>query len=77
MPVKSLNYHSPQTNAEKITAANISLEFLKKEVKKLTDEQKQIRLMLLEIMDQTKTFEIIKKEDEIDEEPVKSWFWSS
>ncbi len=72
MPVKSHN------NAEKITAANISLEFLKKEVKKLTDEQKQIRLMLLEIMDQTKTFEIIKKEDdEIDEEPVKSWFWSS
>lgn len=64
----------PQSNAEKITACNISLEFLKKEVKKLTDEQKIIREMLLEIMEQTRPYEIVKKEDD---EPVKSWFWSS
>ncbi len=64
----------PQSNAEKITACNISLEFLKKEVKKLTDEQKIIREMLLEIMEQTRPYEIVKKEED---EPVKSWFWSS
>ncbi len=63
----------PQTNAEKITACNISLEFLKKEVKQLSDAQKEIRNMLLEIMEQTRPYEIVKKEDD---EPVKSWFWS-
>ena len=68
------NILQPQTNAEKITACNISLEFLKKEVKKLSDEQKEIRNMLLEIMEQTRPYEIVKKEED---EPVKSWFWSS
>ncbi len=76
MPVTSLNTHSNQSNAEKITAANISLEWLKHEVKKMTDEQQKIRLMLLEIMEQTKPYEIIK-EEETEEEPVKSWFWST
>ena len=65
----------PQTNAEKITACNISLEFLKKEVKKLTDEQKIIREMLLEIMEQTRPFQMVEAQKE-DDEPVKSWFWS-
>ncbi len=78
MPVTSLNLHSNQSNAEKITAANISLEWLKHEVKKMTDEQQKIRLMLLEIMEQTKPYEIIKEEEPVaEEEPVKSWFWSS
>ncbi len=75
MPVKSLNLHNNQTNAEKITAANISLEFLKKEVRKLTEEQKTIREMLLEIMEQTRPFEMVKNEDE--DESGKSWFWGS
>jgi len=68
------NILQPQTNAEKITACNISLEFLKKEVKQLSDAQKEIRNMLLEIMEQTKPFEIVEKKE--DDEPVKSWFWS-
>ena len=66
----------PQTNADKITACNVSLEFLKKEVKKLTDEQKEIRLMLLQIMENTKPFEMIEAKKEEDE-PIKSWFWNS
>ena len=69
------NILQPQTNAEKITACNISLEFLKKEVKKLTDAQKEIRNMLLEIMEQTRPYEIVKKEE--DDEPYRGWFWSS
>ncbi len=65
-----------QTNADKITAANISLEFLKKKVSELTDEQREIRKMLVEIMEHTRPFEMIEAKKE-DAEPVKSWFWSS
>ncbi len=70
MPTR--NSIHPQTNADKITACNISLEFLKKQVKHLTEEQKEIREMLLKIMENTKPFEIADED-----EPIKSWWWSA
>lgn len=75
MPTQRNPIH-PQSNADKITACNVSLEFLKKQVKHLTEEQKEIREMLLKIMENTRPFEMVEAKKE-ESEPVKSWFWSS
>ena len=74
-----------QSNAQKITAANISLEFLKREVKKLTEEQKRTRLMLLEILENTRPYHLTEKPEESESESTESdlktptssasWFW--
>lgn len=72
-----------QSNAHKITAANVSLEFLKKEVRKLSEEQKRTRLMLLEIMENTRPYVLQDKPDKQEDEPKlepkpkpsSSWFW--
>mgnify|MGYP003145960074 CR=1 FL=1 len=69
-----------QNNSHKLDNAQISLDFLQKEVSKLSKEQKEIRLMLLEILEQTRPYHLTEKPTEpIVEEPppVKSsWFWN-
>ena len=62
-----------QSNSEKLNKANISLQFLQKEVKKLTDEQKAIRLMLLEILEQTRPYALLEKEEEEPEPQPERW----
>tara|TARA_R100000935_G_C2770352_1_gene137399 strand:+ start:262 stop:483 length:222 start_codon:yes stop_codon:yes gene_type:complete len=62
-----------QSNSEKLNKANISLQFLQKEVKKLTDEQKAIRLMLLEVLENTRPYALLEK-PEPEPEPEK-WRW--
>tara|TARA_R100000935_G_scaffold17584_1_gene34282 strand:+ start:1196 stop:1438 length:243 start_codon:yes stop_codon:yes gene_type:complete len=68
-------------NSLKIDKAQISLDFLTKEVKKMTHEQKAIRLMLLEILEQTRPYHLTEKPTEHlpseEPPPVKSsWFWN-
>jgi len=77
MPKHSL--HPSENNAQKIDRALISLDFLKREVKTLSKDQKAIRLMLLEIMENTKQYEFPEAPKEQEQPvPVKSsWFWSS
>ena len=70
-----------QTNSQKLDKAQISLDFLTKEVSKLTKEQKEIRLMLLEILENTRPYHLTEKPTESlpseDPPPVKSsWFWN-
>ena len=68
-----------KTNSQKLDTAQLSLEFLQKEVKKLTNEQKEIRLMLLEILEQTRPYHLTEKPTEAIEEPSpekSSWFWN-
>jgi len=68
-----------KTNSQKLDTAQLSLEFLQKEVKKLTNEQKEIRLMLLEILEQTRPYHLTEKPTETIEEPSpekSSWFWN-
>ena len=77
MPRHSL--HPSETNSQKIDRAIISLDFLCREVKTLSNDQKKIRLMLLEIMENTKQYEFPEAPKETPE-PVpekSSWFWSS
>ena len=80
MPRSENNSNNSQTNSTKLDGLAISLDFLKKEVKTLTNDQKEIRLMLLEILENTRPFVLQDKpepEPEAEPEPVKSWFWSS
>jgi len=80
MPRSENNSNNSQTNSTKLDGLAISLDFLKKEVKTLTNDQKEIRLMLLEILENTRPFVLQDKpepEPEPEPEPVKSWFWSS
>jgi len=70
-----------QSNSHKLDKAQISLDFLTKEVSKLTKEQKEIRLMLLEILENTRPYHLTEKPTESlpseDPPPVKSsWFWN-
>lgn len=74
-----------QSNAQKITAANISLESLKREVRKLNDEQKRTRLLLLEILENTRPYVLQDKPEESDStesepepeyEPARYSWWS-
>lgn len=77
MPKHSL--HPSENNSQKIDRALISLDFLKREVATLNKDQKAIRLMLLEIMENTKQYEFPEAPKE-PEQPVQeksSWFWSS
>ena len=71
--------HPSQINTQKIDRAQLSLDFLTKEVKKLTQEQKEIRLMLLEILENTRTYHLTEKPLEpLDKPPPEksSWFWN-
>ena len=80
MPKSDNNSKPLQTNSTKLDGLAISLDFLKREVKTLTNDQKEIRLMLLEILENTRPFVLQDKpepEPEPEPEPVKSWFWSS
>jgi len=68
-----------KTNSQKLDNAQLSLEFLQKEVKKMNEEQKAIRLMLLEILENTRPYVLQEKPTEpiIEPPPVKtSWFWN-
>ncbi len=69
------------TNSHKLDTAQLSLDFLTKEVKKMTQEQKEIRLMLLEILENTRPYHLTEKPTESlpseEPPPVKSsWFWN-
>ena len=59
-----------QNNSQKLDNAQLSLDFLQKEVKKLTEEQKAIRLMLLEILENTRPYVLQEKESESESESV-------
>jgi hypothetical protein len=61
-----------QTNSQKLDKAQISLDFLHREVKKLNEDQKAIRLMLLEIMENTRPYALLEKESEPEPEPEPS-----
>ena len=68
-------------NSLKIDKAQISLDFLKKEVGKLTKQQTEIRLMLLEILEQTRPYVLQEKEEEEEEpaetpQPARYSWWS-
>ena len=68
-----------KTNSQKLDNVQLSLDFLTKEVKKLTEDQKALRLMLLEIMENTRPYHLTEKPTEpiIEPPPVKSsWFWN-
>ena len=68
-----------QTNSQKLDKAQISLDFLHREVKKLNEDQKAIRLMLLEIMENTRPYALLEKESESESETPEpepeSWRW--
>jgi len=71
--------HPSQINTQKIDRAQLSLDFLKQEVNKLNKEQKAIRLMLLEILENTRPYHLMEKTIEPNEEPPpekSSWFWN-
>ena len=64
-------------NSLKIDKAQISLDFLKKEVGKLTKQQNEIRLMLLEILENTRPYVLQEKEEEEPEPaPARYSWWS-
>jgi len=66
-------------NSHKLDNAQVSLDFLQKEVSKLSKEQKEIRLMLLEILEQTRPYALLEKESESESETPEpepeSWRW--
>ncbi len=65
-----------KTNSQKLDNAQISLDFLQKEVKKLTEDQKAIRLMLLEILEQTRPYALLEKPEAEPESPEpEGWRW--
>ena len=66
-----------KNNSLKLDNAQISLDFLQKEVRKLTEEQKAIRLMLLEILENTRPYVLQEKESEPEppEPEPESWRW--
>ena len=67
-----------QINTQKIDRAQLSLDFLKQEVNKLNKEQIAIRLMLLEILEQTRPYALLEKEEEPAEmpQPARYSWWS-
>ena len=68
-----------QNNSHKLDTAQLSLDFLQKEVRKLNEEQKAIRLMLLEILENTRPYVLQEKESESESETPEpepeSWRW--
>ena len=66
-----------KNNSLKLDNAQISLDFLQKEVRKLNEEQKAIRLMLLEILENTRPYVLQEKESEPEppEPEPESWRW--
>jgi len=79
MPRSDNNSNHSQSNSVKLDGLAVSLDFLKREVATLNKDQKAIRLMLLEIMENTKQYEFPEAPKEQEQPvPVKSsWFWSS
>ena len=70
---------NPKNNSVKLDNAQISLDFLSREVKKLTEDQKAIRLMLLEILEQTRPYALLEKPEAepVPEPEPEGWrFWS-
>ena len=68
-----------KTNSQKLDNAQLSLDFLSREVKKLTEDQKAIRLMLLEILEQTRPYALLEKPEAepVPEPEPEGWrFWS-
>jgi len=66
-----------QNNSQKLDNAQLSLDFLQKEVKKLTEDQKAIRLMLLEILENTRPYVLQEKPEPepLPEPEPESWRW--
>lgn len=66
-----------QNNSQKLDNAQLSLDFLSREVKKLTEDQKAIRLMLLEILENTRPYVLQEKPEPepLPEPEPESWRW--
>jgi len=66
-----------KTNSQKLDNAQLSLDFLSREVKKLTEDQKAIRLMLLEILENTRPYVLQEKPEPepLPEPEPESWRW--
>ncbi len=66
-----------QNNSQKLDNAQLSLDFLQKEVKKMNEEQKAIRLMLLEILENTRPYVLQEKPEPepLPEPEPESWRW--
>ena len=79
MPRSDNNSNHSQSNSVKLDGLAVSLDFLKREVATLNKDQKAIRLMLLEIMENTKQYEFPeapKPEPEPEPEPARYSWWS-